>query len=193
MSELLLLALGAGLVNNIVLTHLLGVCPFVGMSRRFEVASQMALTTVFVLTLAAGLGYAAWQWLLQPLGLEHLRTLVFILLVAGLAQAIDLYTRATNPLLAEALGLFLPLATVNCAVLGVMLLNLTRHHGLLESLAFGAGAGAGYGLVLMLFAALRDRLETADVPAAFRGAPIALVTAGLMALAFMGFARLDVP
>src|SRR5262245_56450168 len=142
MTELLLLALGAGLVNNIVLTHLLGVCPFVGVSRRFEVAAQMALTSVFVLTLAAGLGQAAWQWLLQPLGLEHLRILVFILLVAGIAQGVDLFVRATNPLLAEVLGLFLPLATINCAVLGVVLLNVTRHHGLLESLVFGAGAGA---------------------------------------------------
>jgi electron transport complex protein RnfA len=191
MTELLLLALGASLVNNFVLTNFLGLCPFVGVSRRFEAAAGMALATLFVLTLASGLGFALWQWVLVPLGLEHLRTLVFILLIAGVVQLTELLVRATSPLLHQLLGIFLPLITTNCAVLGVALLNVDRQHGLLESLLFGASAGAGFGLALLLFTALRERLETADMPAAFRGAPIALLTAGLMALAFMGFAGLD--
>ncbi|MGB5102945.1 MAG: electron transport complex subunit RsxA [Steroidobacteraceae bacterium] len=190
MTDLLLLALGASLVNNFVLTNFLGLCPFVGVSRRFEAAAGMALATVFVLTLASGLSYLAWRWVLEPLGLEYLRILVFILLIAAVVQFTELLVRATSPLLHELLGVFLPLITTNCAVLGVALLNLDRRHGLLESLVFGAAAGAGFGLALLAFAALRERLEAGDVPVAFRGAPIALVTAGLMALAFMGFSGL---
>ncbi len=171
MSDLLLLALGASLVNNFVLTNFLGLCPFVGVSRRFEAAAGMALATLFVLTLASGLSYAAWHWLLEPLGLGYLRTLVFILLIAGVVQGTELVVRATSPLLHELLGVFLPLITTNCAVLGVALLNLDRQHGLLESLVFGAAAAAGFGLALLLFAALRERIDSGDVPAAFARAP----------------------
>jgi electron transport complex protein RnfA len=190
MTDLLLLALGAGLVNNFVLTNFLGLCPFVGVTRRYEAAAGMALATMFVLTLASGLSYAAWHWLLEPLGLGYLRTLVFILLIAAVVQLSELLVRATSPVLHELLGVFLPLITTNCAVLGVALLNLDRRHGLLESLVFGASAAGGFGLALLLFSALRERLDASDVPTAFRGAPIALVTAGLMALAFMGFSGL---
>lgn len=190
MTELLLLALGASLVNNFVLSNFLGLCPFIGVSRRFEAAAGMALATLFVLTLVSGLSFALWQWVLVPLGLEYLRTLAFILLIAGVVQFTEIMVRATSPLLHQLLGIFLPLITTNCAVLGVALLNVNRQHGLLESLVFGASAGAGFGLALLLFTALRERLDTADVPHAFRGAPVALVTAGLMALAFMGFAGL---
>jgi electron transport complex protein RnfA len=190
MTELLLLALGASLVNNFVLSNFLGLCPFVGVSRRFEAAAGMALATLFVLTIASGLSFSLWQWVLVPLGLEYLRTLVFILLIAGVVQFTEIMVRATNPLLHQLLGIFLPLITTNCAVLGVALLNVDREHGLLESLVFGAGAGAGFGLALLLFTTLRERLDTADVPDAFRGVPVALVTAGLMALAFMGFTGL---
>ena len=190
MTELLLLALGASLVNNFVLSNFLGLCPFIGVSRRFEAAAGMALATLFVLTIASGLSFALWQWVLVPLHLEYLRTLVFILLIAGVVQFTEIMVRATSPLLHQLLGIFLPLITTNCAVLGVALLNVDRQHGLLESLVFGASAGAGFGLALLLFTALRERLDTADVPVAFRGAPVALVTAGLMALAFMGFTGL---
>lgn len=190
MADLLLLALGASLVNNFVLTNFLGLCPFVGVSRRFEAAAGMALATIFVLTLASGLSYLAWRWVLVPLELEYLRILVFILLIAAVVQFTELLVRATSPLLHQLLGVFLPLITTNCAVLGVALLNLDRRHGLLESLVFGASAGAGFGLALLSFSALRERIDSGDVPGAFRGAPIALVTAGLMALAFMGFSGL---
>ena len=190
MTDLLLLALGASLVNNFVLTQFLGLCPFVGVSRRFETAAGMALATLFVLTVASGASYAAWHWILEPLGLGYLRTLVFILLIAAVVQATEMLVRASSPLLHELLGVFLPLITTNCAVLGVALINLERQHGFLESLVFGAAAAAGFGLALLAFAGLRERMEAADVPAAFRGTPIALVTAGLMALAFMGFGGL---
>jgi electron transport complex protein RnfA len=190
MTDLFLLAIGASLVNNFVLTNFLGLCPFVGVSGRFEAAAGMALATLFVMTLSSGLGYAAFHWVLDPLGLAYLRTLVFILLIAAVVQLTEMIVRATSPLLHELLGVFLPLITTNCAVLGVALLSLDRHHGLLESLVFGASAAAGFGLALLLFAALRERIDSGDVPAAFRGAPVALVTAGLMALAFMGFSGL---
>ncbi len=190
MTDLLLLAIGASLVNNFVLTSFLGLCPFVGVSGRFEAAAGMALATLFVMTLASALGYAAFHWLLEPLGLGYLRTLVFILLIAAVVQFTELVVRATSPLLHQLLGVFLPLITTNCAVLGVALLNLDRHHSLLESLVYGASAAAGFGLALVLFAALRERVDGGDAPAAFRGAPLALLTAGLMALAFMGFGGL---
>jgi len=190
MTDLLLLAIGASLVNNFVLTNFLGLCPFVGVSGRFEAAAGMALATLFVMTLASGLGYAAFHWVLYPLGLGYLRTLVFILLIAAVVQLTELVVRATSPLLHQLLGVFLPLITTNCAVLGVALLNLDRHHDLLESLVYGVSAAAGFGLALLLFAALRERIDGGDAPAAFRGAPLALVTAGLMALAFMGFGGL---
>ena len=184
MSDLLLLALGASLVNNFVLTGFLGLCPFVGASRRFEAAVGMALATFFVLTLASGLSYGVSHWILEPMGLGYLRTVTFILLIAGVVQLAELMVRASSPVLYELLGVFLPLITTNCAVLGVALLNQNLGHNLLESLVFGAAAAAGFGLVLLLFAALRERLETADLPGPFKGAPIALITAGLRALAF---------
>jgi electron transport complex protein RnfA len=190
MSDLLLLAIGASLVGNVVLTGYLGLCPFVGVGRRLEAAAGMAIATLFVLTLASGASWIAWHWLLEPLGLGYLRTLVFILLIAALVQFTEMLVRSTSPLLHELLGVFLPLITTNCAVLGVALINLDRGHGFLESLVFGAAAGAGFGAALIAFAGLRERLESADLPETFRGAPIALVTAGLMALAFMGFAGL---
>jgi electron transport complex protein RnfA len=190
MSDLLLLAIGASLVGNVVLTGYLGLCPFVGVGRRLEAAAGMAIATLFVLTLASGASWIAWHWLLEPLGLGYLRTLVFILLIAALVQFSEMLVRSTSPLLHQLLGVFLPLITTNCAVLGVALINLDRGHGFLESLVFGAAAGAGFGAALIAFAGLRERLESADLPETFRGAPIALVTAGLMALAFMGFAGL---
>jgi len=190
MTDLILLAVGAGLVNNFVLVNFLGLCPFVGVSRRFEAAAGMALATFFVLTVASGLSWAVYAWLLEPFGLEYLRTLAFILLIACVVQLAELVVRAQSPLLHQLLGVFLPLITTNCAVLGVALLNFQHRHGLVESLVFGASAGAGFGLVLIAFAAMRERLDTGELPESFRGAPIALVTAGLMALAFLGLTGL---
>jgi electron transport complex protein RnfA len=188
MKDIAQLLLGATLVNNFVLAKFLGLCPFVGVSRRLDLAYGMALATGFVLTLAAATTWMVQHWLLAPLGLDHLRTLTFILVIAVVVQFTETVMRRQAPLLYRVLGIFLPLITTNCAVLGVALLNVQAAHGLLQAITLGFGAALGFGLVLILFAAMRERLEASDVPASFRGVPIALVTAGLMALAFMGFA-----
>lgn len=188
MSDLALLLFGAAFVNNFVLAKFLGLCPFMGVSKREDSALGLSLATAFVLTLSAGLSWCLQHWLLAPLGLEHLRTLGFILVIAAVVQFTEIVMRSRAPLLYRVLGIYLPLITTNCAVLGVALLNVQARHSLLEALLYGFGAALGFALVLLLFAAMRVRLANADVPMAFRGSPIALITAGLMALAFMGFA-----
>jgi Na+-translocating ferredoxin:NAD+ oxidoreductase subunit A len=188
MSDLALLLFGAAFVNNFVLAKFLGLCPFMGVSKREDSALGLSLATAFVLTLSAGLSWCLQHWLLAPLGLDHLRTLGFILVIAAVVQFTEIVMRARAPLLYRVLGIYLPLITTNCAVLGVALLNVQARRTLLEALLYGFGAALGFALVLLLFAAMRVRLANADVPAAFRGSPIGLITAGLMALAFMGFA-----
>jgi electron transport complex protein RnfA len=191
MSDLALLLFGAVFVNNFVLAKFLGLCPFMGVSQRLDAALGLSLATAFVLTLSSGLSWALQAWLLVPLQLDHLRTLGFILVIAAVVQFTELLMRSRAPLLYRVLGLYLPLITTNCAVLGVALLNVQARHSLLEALLYGLGAAAGFALVLLLFAQLRQRLALADTPAALRGTPIALITAGLMALAFMGFVGMD--
>ena len=188
MTDAFLILVGAVLVNNVVLAKFLGLCPFMGVSRQLDAAVGMALATGFVLTLAAGLSWALQRWLLEPLGIGDLRTPAFILVIAATVQLTELLLHRQSPRLYQVLGLYLPLITTNCAVLGVALLNVQATRTLLEAVLYGFGAAVGFGLVLVLFAELRERLESAPVPDAFRGAPIALVTAGLMALAFAGFA-----
>jgi len=189
-SEYGLIVLGTVLVNNFVLTQFLGLCPFVGASRKLETAVAMGLATALVLTLSAVCSYLLDAYLLVPLRLEYLRTIVFIVVIAALVQLTELLVRATSPLLHTVLGIFLPLIASNCAVLGVALLNARQARGFVESALYGLGSALGFTLVLVLFAAARERLALADVPGPFRGAPIALVTAGLLSLAFMGFAGL---
>ena len=190
MNEIALLLVGAVFVNNFVLVKFLGLCPFMGVSRQLDAAYGMALATGFVLTLSAALAWIVHHWMLLPLGLEHLRTLGFILVIAAVVQFTELVMNRQSPRLYRVLGIYLPLITTNCAVLGVTLLNVQARHSLIESILYGFGAAVGFGGVLVLFSAMRERLETADVPAAWRGAPIALTTAGLMSLAFMGFTGL---
>lgn len=190
MAEYALILVSTVLVNNFVLTKFLGLCPFMGVSRKVETALGMGLATTFVLTLSAVSSYLVDAYILQPLGLEYLRTLTFILVIATMVQFTEMVVHKTSPLLYQVLGIFLPLITTNCAVLGVALLNVQENHGLVESALYGFGAAAGFTLVLALFATLRERLAAADVPTVFQGAPIGLVTAGLMALAFMGFSGL---
>jgi Na+-translocating ferredoxin:NAD+ oxidoreductase subunit A len=190
MKELGLILVGTVLVNNFVLVKFLGLCPFMGVSRKLETAAGMALATTFVLTLSSVCSYLVQTWLLSPLGLEYLRTIAFILVIAGVVQFTEMVVHKTSPLLHQVLGIYLPLITTNCAVLGVALLNVQESHGFLESMVYGFGAAIGFSLVLVLFAGVRERVAAADVPVAFRGASIALVTAGLMSLAFMGFAGL---
>lgn len=190
MSDLALIIVGTVLVNNFVLVRFLGLCPLLGASQRVETATGMSLATGFVLTLAAGASYLIDTWLLQPLDLGYLRILSFILVIAAAVQLTEFMVRYSSPLLHQAMGIYLPLITTNCAVLGVALLNTRQSDSLLEALTYGIGAGGGFGLVMVLFAAMRERLESADVPLAFRGPAIALVTAGLLSMAFLGFAGL---
>ena len=188
-SHYLLIIVGAVLVNNVVLVRILGLCPFMGVSKKLETAIGMGAATAFVLTLASGASHLL-NLLLLAAGLEYLRTIAFIVVIAAIVQFTEMVIHKTSPVLYQALGIYLPLITTNCAVLGVPLLNAQQGHSFVEALLFGLGSALGFSLVLVLFAALRERLEGADVPAPFRGAPIALVTAGLMSLAFAGFAGL---
>lgn len=190
MSEYLLILVSTVLVNNFVLVKFLGLCPFMGVSRKLETATGMALATAFVLTLSSVCSYLVNTWLLTPLGLEYLRTITFILVIAAVVQFTEMVIRKTSPLLYQVLGIFLPLITTNCAVLGVALLIVQQELGFLQAALYGFGAAMGFSMVLILFAAMRERIAVANVPVAFRGPAIALVTAGLMSLAFMGFSGL---
>ncbi len=190
MSEYLLLLIGTVFVNNIVLAKFLGLCPFMGVSRKVETAIGMSAATTFVLTLSAVLSYMINSYLLAPLGLEYLRTIAFIIAIAAVVNFTEMVVHKTSPLMYNVLGIFLPLITTNCAVLGVALINVQQQHGFIESVIYGFGAALGFSLVLVLFAALRERINVADVPAPFRGSAIGLVTAGLMSLAFMGLGGL---
>jgi len=188
MSEYLLLLVGTVFVNNIVLVKFLGLCPF--MARKVETAIGMSAATTFVLTLSAILSYMINSWVLAPLGLEFLRTIAFIIAIAAVVNFTELVVHKTSPLLYNVLGIFLPLITTNCAVLGVALINVQEANSFIESAIYGFGAALGFSLVLILFAAMRERINVADVPVPFQGAAIGLVTAGLMSLAFMGLGGL---
>jgi len=193
MSELLLIVLGAALVNNFVLVQFLGVCPFVGGSQRVEGAIGMGLATGLVLTITAGVTQLVERYLLQPYELEYLRLFVFLIATGAVVGLTEVAIRRFSPLLQRVLGLYIPLVATNCAVLGLALITATASRSFVAALFYGAGAGLGFALALVLFAGLRERLVYADVPMAFRGASIAFVTAGILALAFMafsGFARL---
>ncbi len=176
------------LVNNFVFGQFLGLCPFMGVSRTMETALGMGLATAFVLTLASCAAHLIDTYLLIPWHIEFLRTIAYIVTIAALVALTEMLLARISPLLHRVLGIYLPLITTNCAVLGVAMLNSNQHHTLLESAFYGLGAAFGFTLVLTIFTALRERLEAADVPAPFRGTPIALISAGILALAFMGFA-----
>ncbi|MBL1319936.1 MAG: electron transport complex subunit RsxA [Methylophaga sp.] len=190
MAEYALILISTILVNNIVLVKFLGLCPFMGVSRKLETAMGMGLATTFVLTLSSITSYLINEYLLAPLGIEFLRTISFIFVIAVVVQFTELVVHKTSPLLYQVLGIFLPLITTNCAVLGVALLNVQEDHGFIESGLYGFGAALGFSLVLVIFASMRERIDVADVPAPFQGAAIGLITAGLMSMAFMGFASL---
>ncbi len=191
MTEYFLLLVSTILVNNFVLVKFLGLCPFMGSSRKIEVASGMALATTFVLTLASASSYLINTYVLIPLDIEFLRTIAFILVIAAVVNFTEMVVHKTSPVLYQVLGMFLPLITTNCAVLGVALLNVQTGYGFFESILFGFGAAIGFSMVMVLFAALRERIAASDVPLIFQGAPIALITAGIMSIAFLGFTGLD--
>ena len=191
MSEYLLILVSTILVNNFVLVKFLGLCPFMGSSRKLEVAMGMSLATTFVLTLASAASYLINTYILMPLDIEYLRTIAFILTIAAVVNFTEMAVHKTSPILYQVLGMFLPLITTNCALLGVALLNVQTGYNLFQSILFGFGAAVGFSMVLVLFAALRERIIAADVPEIFQGTPIALITAGIMSIAFLGFAGLD--
>ena len=190
MGELLSILLGALLINNFVLAQFLGLCPFFGTTRQYETALAMGLATTFVLSLSAGLCHVVYHTLLLPFDLDYLRIIVFVILVAGSVQLTELYLRATSRLLYQLLGIYLPLITTNCAVLGVALLSIQQSLSFSETLIFAIGAALGFTLVLVLVAALRERLEAGAAPEAMSGTPLLLISAGIMSLAFLGFAGL---
>jgi electron transport complex protein RnfA len=187
MNEYVLILVSTILVNNFVLVKFLGLCPFMGVSKKVETAIGMGFATTFVLTLASVSSYLINTYILVPFDMEYLRTIAFIVTIAGVVGFTELVVNKTSPVLHQSLGVFLPLITTNCAVLGVALLNVNQDHGFLASAVYGFGAAIGFSFILVLFSAIRERIDTAAVPAAFKGAPIALITAGLMSMAFMGF------
>ncbi len=186
-----LIIISTVLVNYIVLVKILGLCPFMGVSKKLETSISMSAATAFVLTIGSMTSWAINHYLLEPNDLIYLRTLSFILVIAGVVQFTEMLMEKNFPLLYQLLGIFLPLITTNCAVLGIPLLNAQSSHTLIESALFGLGGAIGFSIVLILFASLRERLEGAEIPLPFKGTAIALVTASIMSLAFMGFAGLD--
>ncbi len=190
MENFLLILVGTVLVNNIVLAKVLGLCPFMGVSKKLDAAVGMGMATAFVLTLASGLSYLVETYALAAFDITYLRTLAFIVVIASIVQFTEMFIRKSSPELYQSLGIYLPLITTNCAVLGVPLLNVQENHNFVESLLYGFGGAVGFALVLTLFAALRERMEGAAIPEPFKGAPIAMITAGLLSVAFMGFSGL---
>jgi len=186
-----LIIISTVLVNNIVLVKILGLCPFMGVSKKLETSISMSAATAFVLTIGSMTSWAINHYLLEPNDLIYLRTISFIVVIAGVVQFTEMLMEKNFPLLYQLLGIFLPLITTNCAVLGIPLLNAQSSQTLIESALFGFGGAIGFSIVLILFASLRERLDGAEIPTAFKGTAIALVTASIMSLAFMGFAGLD--
>jgi electron transport complex protein RnfA len=187
----IMILIGTVFVNNIVLVKILGLCPFMGVSKKLEASIGMAGATALVLSIGSMTSWGVNHYLLEPNGLIYLRTLSFIVIIASVVQLIEMVLEKNFPPLYQGLGIFLPLITTNCAVLGIPLLNAQQSHSFLESLFFGLGGAIGFSMVLILFASMRERMEAADVPKVLQGSAIAMITAALMSLAFMGFAGLD--
>ena len=188
--QLSLLLVSAVFVNNFVLARFLGVCPFLGVSKKVETATGMSMAVMFVMTIASVATWLVQKFILVPFQIEYLQTIAFIIIIASLVQFVEMVIQKTSPVLYQSLGIFLPLITTNCAVLGVAILNIQKDYTFLATTVHGFGAALGFGLALLLFAGLRERIELADVPASFRGVAITLITGGLLSLAFMGFAGL---
>ena len=190
MGKLILLIISAVLVNNFVLARFLGICPFLGVSKKTETAIGMGMAVIFVMSIASLVTWILQYYILTKYNIEYLQTIVFILVIASLVQLVEMIIQKVSPVLYQALGIFLPLITTNCAVLGVAVLNIQKGYNFWEAVIFGMSAACGFALALVLFAGIRERLDLADIPKPLRGTAIALVTAGLLSLAFMGFAGL---
>ena len=190
--ELLAISLSAILANNFIFSQFLGICPFLGVSKKVDTAVGMGIAVTFVMALASAITWAVQRFVLDPFGLGYMQTVAFILVIASQVQFIEMFLQKAMPALYTALGVYLPLITTNCAVLGVAILNINSNYNFIESVVYGITGGLGFLLAIVLFASIRERLVFADYPKSFEGFPIALVTAGLMALAFMGFSGLKV-
>lgn len=188
--DLFVILIGSSLVNNVVLSQFLGLCPFLGVSRKIKTAAGMGTAVIFVITLASGVAGLLYEYMLVPLGIEYLQTIVFILVIAALVQFVEMFLRKSMPSLYEALGVYLPLITTNCAVLGVALTNVQKEYGILTGMLNGFATSVGFTVSIVILAGLREKMEYNDVPKAFRGMPHVLLTAGLMAIAFCGFSGL---
>lgn len=194
-SELLIISVGAILINNFVLVQFLGICPFLGVSKKVETASGMGFAVVFVMICASALTWLVQEYLLIPFGIEYMQTIAFILVIAVLVQFVEMFLQKSVPSLYNSLGVYLPLITTNCAVLGVAINNITKFGGtemsFVKSIIYGGSAGLGFTLAIVLFAGVRERLETSDVPEFLKGMPIVLITAALLSIAFLGFSGLS--
>jgi len=185
--EYILIIISAVLVNNVVLAQFLGVCPFLGVSNKISTAVGMSLAVIFVITISTIVTYLIHIYILDPLGIEFMQTITFVLIIASLVQVVEIALKKVSPPLYLALGIFLPLMTTNCAILGVAILAVKNNYNLLESVVFGSSIGIGFGLALVILAGIREQLELVDIPDSMKGAPISLIIAGILAIAFMGF------
>ena len=190
MKELLLIAIGSALVNNVVLSQFLGLCPFLGVSKKVETSAGMGAAVIFVITLSSFVTSLIYQFILVKFHLEYIQTIVFIVVIAALVQFVEIFLKKNSPALYSSLGVFLPLITTNCAVLGSALTNVSKGYGILESVINGLGTAVGFTIAIVIMAGVRERIEYNDIPDSFRGMPIVLITAGLMAIAFTGFSGL---
>lgn len=190
MKELLIIAIGSAFVNNVVLSQFLGLCPFLGVSKKIKTASGMGAAVIFVITVASFMASIIHNYLLVPTGMDYLDTIVFILVIAALVQFVEMVLKKISPPLYEALGVYLPLITTNCAVLGVALINVQNSYGILESVINGFATALGFTVSIVIMAGIREKIEYNDVPEAIKGMPIVLITAGLMSIAFFGFSGL---
>lgn len=190
MKELLLIAIGSALVNNVVLSQFLGLCPFLGVSKRVETSAGMGAAVIFVITIASAVTSLVYTGILETMHLEYLQTIVFILVIAALVQFVEMFLKKSMPSLYEALGVYLPLITTNCAVLGVALTNVQKSYNFVQSVVNGIGTSVGFTIAIVMLAGIREKIEHNDVPDSFKGSPIVLITSGLMAIAFFGFSGL---
>ncbi|HIS51617.1 MAG TPA: electron transport complex subunit RsxA [Candidatus Onthomonas avicola] len=190
MTSLIMIVIGAALINNVVLSQFLGLCSFLGVSKQIKTSASLGAAVIFVITIASAVANLLYDFVLDPLGLSYLQTIVFILVIAALVQVVEMFLKKTSPGLYNALGIYLPLITTNCAVLGVALTNVTNGYNFIESVLAGLGTAVGYTIAIVLLAGIRERIEESEVPAPFRGAPIVLLSAALMAIAFYGFSGL---
>lgn len=188
--NLLIILISSSLVSNVVLSQFLGLCPFLGVSKKINTAAGMGTAVIFVITLASTVAGVIYKWILTPLNLTYLQTIVFILVIAALVQFVEMFLKKFMPPLYQALGVYLPLITTNCAVLGVALTNVQKNYGILQGIVNGFATAAGFTVSIVILAGIREKMEYNDIPESFQGMPIVLITAGLMAIAFCGFSGL---